>query len=402
VVDFTLTEQQLAMQKMARDFAEREIKPVAMEREKIPDPKEAFPVDLFKKSFELDLHKTCIPAKYGGLGLDCLTHVIIWEELAAADAGFCVSYEGHVTTLTFMMNIATEEQREVFLRAVTEGEGGLVAIATTEPNVGPGWPIDDPFNYVMETTARLEGDEYVLNGNKSFCTNGGTPITKWYDIQARTDMTKPGVEAHSSFLVWPDTPGLTLGKSADKMGQRLSYNAELYLDDLRVPKSHILGGRPGVGFDVATRADRLCTLDPWATIGGLSLGLARSAYEAALDYAKRRLILGRPAIQFQLVGAKLADMFIQIEAARALAWKAANYSDTHPQSDLKLTFATKVMTSDTAVKVASEAVQIFGGVGYTKENVVEKIYRDAKVTQIYEVSNELCRLGIAHFLEWGV
>jgi acyl-CoA dehydrogenase len=401
MVDFTLTEEQVAMQKMARDFAQKEVKPVAMVREKIADPKEAFPVDLFKKSFALGFHKTCIPVKYGGLGLDCLTHVIMWEELGAADAGFCVSLEGHVTTLAFMINAATEEQRQIWLRSVTEGEGGLVAVATTEPNVGPGWPIDDPLSYVMETTARLKGDDWVLNGNKTFCTNGGTPLTKWYTIQARADMTKTGVDANASFLVWPDTPGLTVGKSPEKMGQRLSYNAELFLDDLRVPKSHLVGGKIGTA-DVATSANRLTTLDPWCTIGGLCLGVARSAYEEALDYAKRRMILGRPAIQFQLVGAKLADMFIQIEAARALAWKAARHSDTEPASDLKLTLATKTMCSDTAVKVASEAVQVFGGIGYTKECLVEKLYRDAKVTQIYEVSNELCRIGIFHFLEWGI
>jgi acyl-CoA dehydrogenase len=401
MVDFTLTEEQAAMQKMARDFAQKEIKPVAIVRDKISDPWEAFPLDLFKKSFTLGFHKTCIPIKYGGLGLDCLTHVIMWEELAAADAGFCVSLEGHVTCLAFMTNAATEEQREIWLRAVTEGEGGLVAVATCEPNVGSSWPMDDPITYNFETTARLKGNEWILNGNKNFCTNGGTPILKWYVIEARADMTKTGVESHADFLVWPDTPGLTVGKSADKMGQRLSYNAELFLDDLKVPQSHLVGGKIGTS-DRAVSADRLTTLDPWCTIGGLCIGLARSAYEEALDYAKRRIILRRPAIQFQLVGAKLADMFIQIEAARALAWKAARYSDTHPASDLKITLATKVMCSDTAVKVADEAVQVFGGIGYTKECLVEKLYRDAKITQIYEVTNEVCRVGISHFLEWGI
>jgi acyl-CoA dehydrogenase len=245
MVDFTLTEEQAAMQKMARDFAQKEIKPVAVVRDKIADPKEAFPLDLFKKSFALGFHKTCIPVKYGGLGLDCLTHVIMWEELAAADAGFCVSLEGHVTCLAFMTNAATEEQREIWLRAVTEGEGGLVAVATCEPNVGSSWPMDDPLTYAFETTARLKGNEWVLNGNKNFCTNGGTPILKWYVIEARADMTKTGVDSHADFLVWPDTPGLTVGKSADKMGQRLSYNAELFLDDLRVPQSHLVGGKIG-------------------------------------------------------------------------------------------------------------------------------------------------------------
>lgn len=402
MVDFELTEGQVAMQKMAREFAQKEIKPIAMALDKVQDPEKAFPVEVFKKSFELGFHKTAIPTKYGGLGLDCLTHVIMWEELAAADAGFCVSYEGHVTTLAFMVNGATEEQREAFLRPLAKGEGGLTAIAMTEPNTGPFWMATHPLTFVTETTARLEGDNYVLNGNKIFCTNGGTPLTKWYVIWARTDMTKTGIEAHSALLVWEGSPGLKLGKGEDKMGQRLSYNTELFFDDLRVPKSQLLGGMTGITHVSLPPWGRLTTLDPFITVGGLCLGLARAAFEEALDYAKRRLIVGQPSIQLQLVGAKLADMYIGIEAARALAWKAARYSDTHPFGDTKLAYATKAMCSDVAVRTASEAVQIFGGQGYIKGNLVEKLYRDAKCTQIYEGPNEGMRVCIAQCLEWGM
>jgi len=401
MVDFTLTEEQLALQKLARDFADREIKPIAMERDRMVDPKEAFPVDLFKKSFELGFHKMFIPPKYGGMGLDCLTSALMWEEIAAGDAGVCVSYQGHALAITQMVNAGTEEQRETFLGAVTEGEGCLTALAFTEPNVGPCWLLVYP-DYAMETTAVLQGDEYVLNGTKSFCTNGGTPLTKWYVIHARTDMNKRGMEAHSTFLIWADTPGLTVGRAEDKMGQRLSHNTVLYLDDVRVPKEQLLGGGRRRATDVPiTQRERLTTVDCWVLVSALAIGIARSAYEAALGYAKQRLIAGRPAIQLQLVGAKLAEMNTGIEAARALTWKAAKHTDTHPESDMKLAYGAKILASDTAVEVTSEAVQIFGGVGYTKEHVVEKLYRDAKVTQIYECPNELLKVAIASALERG-
>jgi len=343
-----LTKEQQDLQKAFREFAQKEIKPVAMERDKIEDPAEAFPVDLFKKSFKMDLHTSCIPEKYGGMGLDALSHVVVWEELAAADAGFCVSYEGHVTALAFWMNAAPEEHLEKFIRPFAESnEGGLVAVATTEPNVGPSWGIIFPNDYALETTAVLDGDDWVLSGNKNFCTNGGTPLTKWYLIYARTDMEKAGLDAHAGFAVPADNPGFKFGPPERKMGQRLSYNASFFLDDLRIPKenfvskfSETIGVKP-----------RQTTLDPFGTIGGLFLGIARAAYEEALVYAKRRMIVGKPQIQYQLIAAKLADMFIEIEAARSLVWKAARYSDTHPFHDPKLGFAAKVYSCSQGVQL---------------------------------------------------
>ena len=228
-----LNAEQIALQKAFREFAQKEIKPVAMEREKIEDPAEAFPVELFKKSFDLDLHTSCIPQKYGGMGLDALSHVVIWEELAAADAGFCVSYEGHVTALAFWMNSAPEEHLENFIRPFAESkEGGLVAVATTEPNVGPSWPMLFPNEFAMETTAVLDGDEWVLNGNKNFCTNGGTPLTKWHYVYARTDMENTGMDAHAGFAIPDGTPGFKFGPPEHKMGQRLSYNASFFMDNV--------------------------------------------------------------------------------------------------------------------------------------------------------------------------
>lgn len=396
MVDFKLTPEQLAIQKSFREFAQNEIKPLAMELDQMPDHENIFPVDIFKKSFKIGLHEALIPTKYGGQGLDCLTCAIIWEEVAAADAGICVSFQGHALGIEFVTNSANEEQREVFLKAIMEGEGGIAAYAMTEPNVGPCWLLFQP-DYTMETTAVLDGGEYVLNGVKNFCTNGGSPLTKWYVIHARTDAKSGGLDAHGFFLVWADTPGLKSGKSENKMGQRLSKNSTLYIDNLRVPKSQF------IAIDTTTPPrERLTTVELWVLLGALAVGIARSAYEAALEYAKKRIIAGRPAIQHQLVGAKLADMHFNIEAVRSFVWKAAWHSDNNPQPDRKLTWGAKILGSDLAVKVTNEALQIHGGYGYTKDTLVEKLYRDAKVTQIYECPNELLRVTIATMLELGM
>ena len=403
MVDFELTEEQLQMQKLCRDFAKKEIKPLAKEIDRMPDPHKAFPVDLFRKSFELGIQKAVIPTQYGGLGLDCLTHVIMWEELAAGDAGFCVTYEGHVTALAYMLNGSTEEQKHRFLPALTEGEGGLIAIAVTEPNTGPGWLFTHPDTVVMQTRAKLDGDNYVLNGNKTFCTNGETPLTKWLIITAQTDTEKTGIESMSHFLVEAGTPGLSCPRMEDKMGQRMSPTCELLIEDMRVPKSNLLGGITGGSHtQFGLNNKRVVTLDPFATIGGLCLGIARSAFEAALDYSKQRIIVHKPSIQYQLVGAKLANMFIEIDAARAMAWKAARYTDAHDQADGKLGYGTKIYCSEVATRCSSEAMQIFGGIGYTKDTEVEKLYRDARVTQIYEGANDILRMNIAQRLEWGI
>jgi len=396
MVDFKLTPEQLAVQKSVREFAQNEIKPYAMELDMMADHEKIFPIDIFKKSFEIGLHEAFIPTKYGGQGLDCLSCALIWEEMAAADSGICVSYQGHALGIEFVTNYADEKNRELFLNAIVEGEGGIAAFANTEPNVGPCWLLLQP-EYTMETTAVLDGDEYILNGVKNFCTNGGSPLTKWYVIHARTDMTKGGSVAHGWFLVWADTPGLKPGKSENKMGQRLSKNTTLYIDNLRIPKDQAIIMRPETLPD-----KRLTTVETWTLLGALCVGIARSAYEEALEYAKKRMIAGQPAIQHQLIGAKLADMYFNIEAVRSLVWKAAWQSDNHPQADRKLVWGAKTLASDLAVKVTSEALQIHGGYGYTKDTLVEKLYRDAKVTQIYECPNELLRVTTANMLELGM
>ncbi|MFO7962767.1 MAG: acyl-CoA dehydrogenase family protein [Desulfobacterales bacterium] len=400
MVDFKLTPEQFAIQKSVREFAEKEIKPIAMERDQMADHEAIFPAEQFKKSFDIGIHDATIPKQYGGQGLDCLTHVLIWEELAAADAGFCVSYQGHFLALEHICGPrATEQQRETFLRPLAE-KGGLAAYALTEPNVGPCWLLVQE-DFIQETTLERDGDDYILNGVKNFCTNGGSPLTKWYVIWARGDQEKVGLEACRTCFVWADSPGLTAPRSEDKMGQRLSKNAQLYLNNVRVPKEHVIG-EPGGMVPELNAQQRLITANSWILLGALCVGIARTAYEEALAYAKKRVIAGKPAIQHQLIGAKLADMFWHIEAVRAYVWKAADYFDKNPAVDMKLAQGAKVIASDLAVKTADEALQIHGGYGYTKNSLVEKLYRDAKVTQIYECPNELLRVTTASMLAFGM
>jgi alkylation response protein AidB-like acyl-CoA dehydrogenase len=397
MVDFSLTQKQIEMQEMARDFSQNHIKPVAMEIDKISDPEKAFPVNLFEKGFEIGLQKTCIPEKYGGLGLDCLTHVIIWEELAAADIGFAISLQAHNLAVAHTMNMGTEEQRETFSKPIVEG--GLAVISAVEANAGAAVAVLDPFNFVWETNATKDGDVWVLNGRKTFCTNAGTPLAKWICFLVRTDMTQAGMPAHSGFLVWPDTPGLKIGKNYDKMGHRMAYTPSIELEDVRVPKSQLVGEKAGFSMDLPPR---ITTADNFLNVAAMALGLTRAIYEESLAFAKNRVTNGKPMIQHQVVAIKLADMFIEMEAARAMLWKTAWISDTQPHTDQKMVIATKVLCSDMVARISREGLQIFGGHGYTKDTLIEKLYRDAKAPEIYEGANDSLRVSLGQFIEWGM
>jgi len=396
MIDFSLTQDQLDMQKLVRDFCDEHIKPVSMEIDQISDPEKAFPVELFKKGFEIGLQKTGIPKKYGGLELDCLTHVLIYEELAAADIGFAISFQAHALAVAMMLNTGTEEQKEIFTKPIVEG--GLAVDSTVEANAGGAVALIDPVDFTWETTAVKDKDGWVLNGRKIYCTNAGTPLTKWIYFLVRTDMTQTGIPAHSGILVWADTPGLTVSKNYDKMGHRMAYTTTIELDNVHVPYNHLVGEKAGLNFGGSLRVSKT---DNFLNVAAMSLGLARSIYEESLNFAKTRITNGKPMIQHQAVAIKLANMFIEIEAAQAMIWKAAWMSDTQPQTDLKRVIAAKVMCSDMVARISREGVQIFGGHGYTKDARIEKLYRDAKGPEIYECANDTLRVSIGQFLEWG-
>ena len=395
MVDFTLSEEQLAVQRMARDFAEKEVKPIVSKLDRLPDPRDAFPWDAVKKGAKLGFHMMGIPKAYGGLGIDCLTAVVVAEELAAVDAGIATTFGACCLALGPIVNRGTEEQRERFLPPICEDETGtyLTAFAMTEPDCGPSAGLDPNPEYGLKTTAILEGDHYVVNGTKSFCTNGG--LAKLYTVIVRTDPTKGGAEGIGALIMAPDTPGFSIGKIEDKMGQRLSQQAELIFDNARVPKENML-----VPF--GAEQPRLNAVEMLPLVGALGTGIARAAYEAALEYAKIRKVSGVPIIQQQAIATMLADMAMDVETARLAVWKAAWYSDTHERPSPKLDAMAKILGTDAAMRVTTDAVQVFGGIGYMKETLVEKYMRDAKLTQIYEVPNQIHRLHITAAEQWGL
>ena len=397
MIDFTLTQKQLEMQKLAREFAEKEIKPYAMGWDKISDPEKTFQVELFEKSFELGFQKTCIPEKYGGLGLDCLTHVVMWEEFAAADIGFAISLQAHLLALALMLNLGTEEQREIFSKPIVDG--GLAVLSGVETNAGGATIALEPLNFSWETNARKEGDEWILNGRKNFSTNAGTPLAKWIYFLVRTDMEQVGMPAHSGIIVWPDTPGMVVGKNPDKMGHRMAYTPSIDLKNVKVPNNQLVGEKTGLPMD---QPERTTTADNYLTVAAMGVGLSRAIYEESLNFVKNRNTNGKPMIQHQMVSAKIADMYIAIESARALLWKAAWVTDNQPQPDQKLLLAAKVMCTDMAARISRDGLQLFGGYGYTKDALIEKLYRDAKAPEIYEGANESLRIALGQYIDWGI
>jgi len=395
VVDFALSEEHLALQRMVRDFAEKEVRPVMRELDRLPDPREAFPWDAVNKGAELGFHKMSIPEEYGGLGLDCLSACIIAEELGAVDAGIGSTYGACCLALGPIVNRASDEQRERFLRPICEEsrEAYLTAFAMTEPDCGPSAGIDPNPEYGLKTTAIADGDYYVVNGAKCFCTNGG--LARLYTVIVRTDRTKGGAGSIGALVVTPDTPGFSIGKIEDKMGQRLSQQSEVIFDNARVPGENML-----VPFGAGGK--RRNTIEMLPLVGALGVGIARCAYEAARDYARIRKVSGTPIIQFQSIATMLADMAMHVETARMAVWRAAWYSDNHERPSARLSAMAKILGTDAAMKVSTDAVQVFGGTGYMRETGVEKCMRDAKLTQIYEVPNQIHRLHITAAEQWGL
>ena len=396
-MDISLTQKQMEMQALARDFGEKHIKPVSMGIDKISDPQKAFPTSLFRKGLDIGLQSMCIPKEYGGLGLDCLTHVLVFEELAAADIGFAISFQAHNLAVAQVINGGTEEQRANFIKPIVEG--GLATIASVEANTPSAATMLDPINFTWETNATRDGDNWVINGQKVFGSNAGTPLSKWILMSVRTDMTQVGTPANSMFLIWPNTPGVKVGKNYDKMGHRMAYTPTIDLENVRVPNSQVLGGK-ALSL-TAVPAPRLTTADNFLNVAAMCVGLARAIYDEARAFAQKRVTNGKPMIEHQAVALKLANMFIEIEAARALLWKAACMGDTQPRMNYKFSMSTKVFCSDMVARVSRDGLQIFGGRGYLKDTLIEKLYRDAKAPEMYEGANDSLRITITQLINMG-
>ena len=371
-MEYLLTDFQKEMQKFAADWAKKELAPVVTEC----DRKGEFPMEVFKKYYDAGFTTMGLPEKFGGQGLSALDMVLINEEIAKIDAGFMVSAGCSELAFLPIMNGGTDEQIQFYLDFVLNG--GIASFGLTEPDAGSDAA-------ACRTTAVRDGDDYILNGRKCFITSAG--LADVFTIFATVDKTK-GVKGLTCFMVERDRPGVSIGKEEDKMGLRLSNTADVVLEDVRVPASHRVGPE-GKGFNLA-----MMTLDHTRGTGSAgALGIAQRALDESVAYAKTRKTFGKPIIANQGISFMLADMEIQIQAARALLWHCARMIDCGV-TDTKLGSCTKVFVSDTTMKVTTDAVQVLGGYGYSREYPVEKLMRDAKIWQIFEGTNQIQRMVI--------
>ncbi|WP_332692088.1 acyl-CoA dehydrogenase [Halalkalibacter lacteus] len=377
-MNFLLTEEQEMIRKMVRNFAAKEVAPTAAER----DEEERFDRVIFDKMAELGLAGIPWPEEYGGIGADYMSYVIAVEELSRICASTGVTLSAHTSLAGWpIYKFGSEEQKQTYLRALAEGTK-IGAYGLTEPGSGSDAA-------AMKTTAVLDGNHYILNGAKIFITNGG--IADIYVVFAVTDpnLRHKGVTA---FIVDSDTSGFSVGKKEKKLGIRSSPTTEIIFEDCRVPKENRLGAE-GEGFKIA-----MMTLDGGRNgIAAQAVGIAQGALDAAIDYAKARKQFGKTIGAQQGIAFKLADMATKIEASRLLTYQAA-WKESEGFSYGKESAMSKLLAGDTAMEVTVEAVQVFGGYGYTKEYPVERYMRDAKITQIYEGTNEIQRLVISKML----
>ena len=377
---FELNEEQIAIQKMARDFAEKEIMPYARDL----DEKEEFPWEILRKLHSVGLHDLAVPEEYGGPGIDSLSYSLIIEQIARGCAGVTVtsSANGNSLALYPLLIGGNEEQKQRFLVPICE-KGDLVSFSLTEPDAGSDISS-------VATTARRDGNDYIINGTKCFITNAS--YSNYHTVFANV-IDGSGTKKLSVFMLEDSMPGIIKGKKEKKLGLRCSDTAELIFEDVRVPKDNLIG-KEGDGFKLAMK-----TLDmARPSVGAISLGIAQAAFEAAVEYSKGRIQFGKPISHNQGIQFMLADMATKIEAARLLVYQASWLKDKFYKEGVPFTekaaFA-KVYASDVAMQVTTDAVQIFGGYGYSREYMVEKYMRDAKIMQIFEGTNQIQRIVIA-------
>lgn len=385
---FELTEEEREIQQMARSFAKKEIKPYVNEIEKLP--KDAIALDMVKKGMKLGFFSGYLPKRYGGV-LSGLSSVLFLEEIAAASGGLAILFSAIGLGFAPVAVARNKEQRDRFFPEIAEAEkrGELCywSYGLTEPNSGsdaeytPGAKEGK-----LLTRAKREGNHYILNGRKCFITMGH--IAKWVSVFATMD-GEAGIERWTCFAVSTDSEGFHVGRIEDKMGMRAAPAAELIFEDVAVPVENRIG-EEGQGWLI----NRQCLSLSRPGVAAISLGIARGAFELALNYAKERYQGGRNIIEHQIIQTMLSDMYIQIEAARLLTWHAALMLGKVRPVPIKEPAAAKVFASDTAVKVCSDAIQIMGGYGYMKEYGLEQFYRDAKMQQIVEGTNQINRLTI--------
>ena len=373
-ISFGLSDEQRALRDLAREFSAKEIRPVAADY----DERSQHPGDVIAKAHEVGLMNPHIPEEYGGPGLPAFEQILVGEELAWGCSGIATSMVANILGSLPVILAGSDAQKGEWLPPLVE-EPLLCSFALTEPGAGSDVS-------AIQTTAVRHGDEYVLNGSKMFITNAGQAA--WFVVFASTN-PEAGHRGLSAFLIPADSDGVVVERHLDKLGQRATDTSALAFQEVRVPASSRLG-EEGEGFKIAMR-----TLDltrPGTAAG--AVGVARAAFEHSVDYAKSRVQFGQPIAMNQGVNFLVADMAAEIEAARLLTWQAAWLIDQGERATLQSSYAKRV-SADTAMKVTTDAVQIFGGYGYMKEYPVEKLMRDAKLFQIYEGTSQIQRLVIA-------
>ncbi len=373
-MDFNLTDEQTEIVSMARDFVNKEIIPFARKY----DEEETFPIEIMNKLRENGLFNLAIPEEYGGPGIDKLSHALIVEELARGCAGITTSVEANSLSSYPIQVGGDEALKRKYLTRLTEG-GQFAAFALTEP--GAGSDVSG-----MTTNVKRNQDGYILNGEKCFITNAG--YAHFYVVLAKQSLDD-GSQSYTALVVERDSPGITVGEKEKKMGLRASNTASVIFDDVFVPLENRIGNE-GDGFKIFMKA--LSFARPM--VGAQALGVAQGAYESALEYAKERKQFKKPIANFQSIQFMLADMAMNIAAARLLVQKSVFSLEQGDTSPLNASYA-KCFAADTAMKVAEDAVQIFGGYGFIREYPVEKYFRDAKIMQIYEGTNQIQRVIIA-------
>jgi len=370
-MEYFHSEELQMIKEMAKEFADERIRPVAAEF----DESGEFPWDIMKELARMDFFRVYIDEEFGGMGLGSMGLVLATEELSKACGGIALGFAATALGTMPLLLHGTKEQKEKYLPDLAAGNS-LAAFGLTEPDAG-----SDAGR--MKTTAVKDGNDYIINGVKHFITNGG--VAKFNTIIAQTN-PKKGARGASAFIVEEGTPGFSYGKKEDKMGIRASITSELVFEDCRIPAENLIG-REGMGFPIAMRVlDR-----SRPGVAAQALGIAQGALDHAVAYARQRVQFDHPISSFQAIQFKLADMATQIEAARALTYSVARMIDAGHKDISKDSAMCKLLAGDTAMYVTTEAVQIFGGYGYMKEYPVEKLMRDAKITQIYEGTSEIQR-----------
>lgn len=373
MVSFALTDEQRQLQALAHEFAERELRPIAAEC----DIRDEFPPELLRTAAGVGLTSYSVPVEFGGGGADAVTSALIAEELSWGCAGLAATILATMFPVRPLLRFGTHDQRRRYLSLLASGSGTLAAIAFTEAHAGSDLA-------AMHASARRSGGDFLLSGEKCYVTNGG--IADVTVVFAQLD------GAVTAFLVEQGDPGVTAGRKEAKLGLRASYTGSLVLDDARIPADRLLG-EEGQGFEIAI--DFFCVSRP--QVAASAVGVARAAFEHATQYARERMAFGKPLISKQGVSFKLAEMGMEIEAARLLAWRACAAVDAGEDPTLLGSYA-KAFAADTAMRTTTEAVQVLGGAGVMRDHPVEKWLRDAKVFQIVEGTSEIQRLVAARYL----